>query len=29
MLADGFRVPMIREMLEGKTTEDFEKLLEK
>ncbi|MDC1448100.1 MerR family transcriptional regulator [bacterium] len=28
MLADGFRVPMIREMLKGKTTEDFEKLLE-
>lgn len=28
MLADGFRVPLIREMLEGKTEADFEKLLD-
>ncbi|MGJ8698212.1 MAG: MerR family transcriptional regulator [Verrucomicrobiaceae bacterium] len=28
MLADGFRVPTIREMLEGKTTGEFEKLLD-
>ncbi|YCM44331.1 MerR family transcriptional regulator [Verrucomicrobiaceae bacterium 227] len=28
MLSDGFRVPMIREMLEGKTTAEYEELLE-
>lgn len=28
MLADGFRVPVIRGMLEGKTISDFEELLE-
>jgi DNA-binding transcriptional MerR regulator len=28
MLADGFRVPRIREMLDGKTSADFEKLLD-
>ncbi|MGJ8655248.1 MAG: MerR family transcriptional regulator [Akkermansiaceae bacterium] len=28
LLADGFRVPMIREMLAGKTDEDYESLLE-
>ena len=28
LLADGFRVPMIREMLEGLTTAEYEKMLE-